>query len=346
MIAHNRPHITKEDRAAVDRVLQSGWIAQGVEVNALEAGFADLLGGGDACAVSSGTAALFLALRALGAGAGWKVALPTYTCSALLNAVYHAGATPVLTDVMSDTFCMDPAHPALKDADIAIAVNTYGAQADLRAIRRSGLKVIEDCCHSLGSVLRRQEEEGDAAFFSFYATKLITGGQGGLVWARRPATVEAVRDYRQFDCRESYQPRFNLQMTDLQAALINSQMRRLKSIRQRRQDIAQNYLSALPDGLTTQSRTVGSDRMTYRFVVCAPDRAVRDALKQHLSDARVGSAVPIKRYELLHRYLNLSPHDFPVAERLADVTLSLPVHAGLTDEEINHVVHTIRSFHP
>jgi dTDP-4-amino-4,6-dideoxygalactose transaminase len=86
--------------------------------------------------------------------------------------------------------------------------------------------------------------------------------------------------------------------------------------------------------------------MIYRFVVCAPDRAVRDALKQHLSDARVGSAVPIERYELLHRYLNLSPHDFPVAERLADVTLSLPVHAGLTDEEIDHVVHTIRSFHP
>ncbi len=346
MIAHNRPHITKEDRAAVDQVLQSGWIAQGAEVNALEAGFADLHGGGDACAVSSGTAALFLALKALGARAGWKVAVPTYACSALLNAVYDAGASPLLTDVMSDTFCMDPFHRSLEDADIVIAVNTYGAQADLRALRRTGQKVIEDCCHSLGAVDRPKNEEGDAAIFSFYATKLITGGQGGLVWARRPEVIEAVRDYRQFDCRKSYEPRFNLQMTDLQAALINSQMRRLKSIRQRRQDIAQTYLSALPDGLTTQSRTVGSDRMTYRFVVCAPDRAVRDALKQHLSDAGVGSAVPIERYELLHRYLNLSPQDFPVAEWLADVTLSLPVHAGLTDEEVDHVVHTIRSFHP
>ncbi len=346
MIAHNRPHITKEDRAAVDRVLQSGWIAQGVEVNALEAGFADLLGGGDACAVSSGTAALFLALKALGAGEGWKVAVPTYACSALLNAVHHAGASPVLADVMSDTFCMDPSHRVLEDADIVIAVNTYGAQADLRAIRRTGQKVIEDCCHSLGAVHRPQDEEGDAAIFSFYATKLITGGQGGLVWARGTATAEAVRDYRQFDCRESYQPRFNLQMTDLQAALINSQMRRLKNIRQRRQDIAQTYLSALPDGLTAQSRTIGSESIPYRFVVCAPGRAVRDALKQHLSDAGVGSAVPIERYELLHRYLNLSPQDFPVAERLADVTLSLPVHTGLTDEEIDHVVHTIRSFHP
>ena len=346
MIPHNRPHITQEDRAAVDRVLGTGWVAQGVEVGVLESGFTNLYRGGAACAVASGTAALFLALKALGAGAGLKVAIPTYACSALLNAVYHANAIPVLTDVTPSTFCMDPDHPAMKDANIVIAVNMYGAYADLRAIRRPGQKIIEDCCHSLGSVGRAQDEEGDAAVFSFYATKLITGGQGGLVWARNQEVIEAVRDYRQFDCRESYVPRFNLQMTDLQAALINSQMLRLQEIRQRRQDIAETYLSVLADGLTTQARVIGSDYMTYRFVVCAPDMATRDALKQHLADAGVGSAVPIERYELLHRYLNLRPQGFPVAERLTDVTLSLPMHAGLTDAEIDHVVQTLGGFRP
>ncbi len=348
MISHNRPLITDEDRAAVDAVLGSGWLAQGPQVEALEAGFVRRYGGGGACAVSSGSVALFLALKALGIEAGAKVAVPTYACSALLNAIYMAGAAPSVVDVMPDSFCLDPAALARQatDATCVIAVHTYGAPADIADLRQAGRKLIEDCCQSLGGAAEQGllGKTGDAAVFSFYATKIITGGQGGLVWSRDVAVSDAVRDYRQFDCRESYVPRFNLQMTDIQAALINSQMSRLDAIRARRLTIAQSYLAALPAGLSVQSGIADAGRMAYRFVVRAPDLATRDALRQHMQKAGVSCAVPIERYELLHRYLELDAADFPVAERLADTTLSLPIHPSLTNAQIAHVTSTFREF--
>jgi perosamine synthetase len=114
MISHNRPLISSEDRGAVDAVLASGWIAQGPSVAALETSFVRYHASGGACAVSNGTASLFLALKALGAGAGSEVAVPSYACSALLNAVFMIGALPKVVDVLPDTFCMDPrARPKL-----------------------------------------------------------------------------------------------------------------------------------------------------------------------------------------------------------------------------------------
>lgn len=348
MILHNRPLITAEDRKAVDAVLASGWLAQGPQVEALETDFVRRYGGGSACAVSSGSAALFLALKALGAGVGDKVALPTYACSALLNAVYMAGATPVVIDVLPDTFCLDPAALTVlaNDARWVIPVHTYGVEADVAAIRGTNRYVVEDCCQSLGGSGTNSNlgAGGDAAVFSFYATKIVTGGQGGLVWARDARVSEAVRDYRQFDCRESYEPRFNLQMTDIQAALVNSQMTRLEAIRVRREMIARTYLGALPTGLSVQSGLMLPGRMVHRFVVVTPDLATREALRAHFERAGVGCAIPIERYELLHRYLNQNPADFPVAERLVDTTLSLPIHPGLSDAQIDQVASALNSF--
>lgn len=349
MIPHNRPLITAEDRAAVDAVLDSGWVAQGPQVKALEEAFARQYGGG-ACAVSSGTAALFLALRALEVGPGAKVAVPSYACSALLNAIYMAGATPNVVDVLPDSFCIDPASLLRRaaDADSVIAVHTYGAAADVVALRQDGRKIVEDCCHALGGStdFGLLGATGDAAVFSFYATKIITGGQGGLVWSAAGALIEAVRDYREFDCRDSYVPRFNLQMTDIQAALVDSQLKRLEAIRARRKEIARAYLAALPGGLAVQSGLDDAQRMAYRFVVRTPDQEIRDALHRHMEHAGVGCAVPIERYELLHRYLKLDPAEFPVAEKLADTTLSLPIHSALNNAQLAQVVDAISRFRP
>ena len=291
-----------------------------------------------------------MALKAMGIGAGSKVALPTYACSALLNAVYMAGALPNIVDVLSDSFCLAPVALARQasDADCVIAVHTYGAPADIPALCQSGCKLIEDCCQSLGGEDNQGllGKSGDAAVFSFYATKIITGGQGGLVWSGDTAVAEAVRDYRQFDCRENYVPRFNLQMTDVQAALVNSQMGRLDAIRSRRQAIAQTYFNALPAGLTVQAGLTEVNRMVYRFVVVAPDLTIREALRRHMEQAGVGCAVPIERYELLHRYLKLDAADFPVAERLVDTTLSLPIHSALTDAQIAQVATALAGFQP
>jgi len=348
MIPHNRPLITAEDRAAVDAVLGTGWVAQGPQVKALEAGFVRHNNGGGACAVSSGTAALFLTLKALGVEAGDKVAVPTYACSALLNAIFMAEAKPTIIDVLPDSFCLDPVALGREATDSAcvIAVHTYGAPANIAAMRQSERKLIEDCCHSLGgrSAQAQLGKEGDAAVFSFYATKIITGGQGGLVWSANKNVIESVSDYRQFDCRKDYIPRFNLQMTDIQAAMANSQLTRINHIRKRRQFIAKRYLDALPVSFSTQTGIMDTNRMVYRFVLVAPDLKYRDALLKHLRKANINCVIPIERYELLHNYMKLDPSNFPVAENLVDTTLSIPLYPDLSDADVEYVCKSLRNF--
>lgn len=347
MIAHNVTTITADDRASVDLVLRSGWIAQGPEVERLEQTFVELYGGGAACAVANGTTALFLTLKAAGISSHDRVAVPSYACSALLNAVHMSGAVPAVVDVSAETFTIDPQAFSAQapDARFVVAVHTFGSAADVDALR-PGPYVIEDCCQAIGGRLDGQPigARGDAAVFSFYATKIVTGGQGGVVWSADRSIVESIRDYREFDGRDEYIPRFNVQMTDLQAALAVNQMRRLDCIRIRRRAIASIYLSALPSGLGVHEAPSNPDRMPHRFVVIAPDRVVRDALRKHMAAAGVDCRVPIERFELLHRYLNLDPEAYPVSERLAETTLSLPMHLSLSDDDVARVAVALGGF--
>lgn len=350
MIPHNRPWITAEDRQAVDAVLASGWIAQGPQVLALERFFVEHQGGGEACAVSSGSSALLLALQACGAGAGDAVIVPTYACSALVNAVHMAGARPVVVDVRMDDFCLDPASVDARPAAsrFAIAVHAFGARADVGALQALGLSVIEDCCQSLGGLVDGRPLGGDgaAAVYSFYASKIVTGGQGGLVWSRDAGLVAHVRDYRQFDGRENYVPRFNFQMTDLQAAMVVSQLARLDTIRDRRAAARRAIVAALPAGFAAQADVDQPGRMAHRCVVVAQDLRARDALAAHLHASGIGCIVPVERFELLHRYLGLDPAAYPVAEALADRTLSLPVFPALESDALGRIVDALHRFHP
>lgn len=347
MIPHNRPWITAEDRAAVDAVLQSGWIAQGPRVEALEHWFVSKYAGGGACAVSSGTSALFMALRGCGIGAGDAVAVPTYACSALLNAVHMAGAAPVVVDVRPDDFCIDATVVPVGPRAV-IAVHTFGARADVAALGAGGAMVIEDCCHSLGGHEdgRPLGADGAAAVFSFYASKLVTGGQGGLVWSPDPAVIARIRDYREFDGRADYLPRFNFQMTDMQAAMIVSQLGRIDAIRFRRDAHRRAIAAALPAGFGMQAGLDPPGRMAYRCVLLAPDAPARDALAAHMKSRGVGCIVPVERFELLHRYLGLDPAGFPVAESLADRTLSVPVFPALPADALATIVDALGGFRP
>lgn len=342
-IAHNRPLITAEDRAAVEAVLGSGWIAEGVQVRGLEEDFSAMLGGGEACAVSSGTAALFLALRGLGIGKGDGVAVPSYSCSAVLNAVYMAGAEPLVVDVRAADFTIDPkaVRRQAPEARAAIAVHCFGATAGIAALKAQGLLVVEDCCQSLGGP---QGREGDAAVYSFYATKIITGGQGGLVWDAAGEVAVCARDYREFDGRKDYVPRFNLQMTDIQAALVRSQFRRLDAIKARRRAIYDAYRPALPAGWGVQAGLEDGAIMPYRFVLRGPDADGRNALRGYLERRNVSTIVPVARFELLHRYLKLDPADYPAAEALVDRTLSLPLYSALSDDQVETVRKALDAF--
>jgi len=340
-IPHNAPLVTDGDRAAVEAVLASGWIAQGPEVEGLETDFDALYGGGRSCALSSGSAALFLALKILGAGPGACVAVPAYACSALLNAIHMAGAEPLVCDVRRHDYNLDPDSlqrlSGGKMPVATIAVHTYGAPADVAAIAGCGGAIIEDCCQSLGGRHdgRLIGAEGALAVFSFYATKIVTSGHGGMLHDPKSDLAAAAHDYRNFDCRETYAPRFNLHMSDIAAAMARSQLARLEAIASRRRDIARRYLAALPGGVEAMAGTGDEGRMVYRFVLEFPNGESRDRARDYFLENDITTIVPLERYELLHRYLGLDPADYPVAEALVDVTLSLPVYPALTEDEVD-----------
>jgi perosamine synthetase len=337
VIRHNMPLVETIDIESVAEAMSSGWIAQGPRVERVEEDFTKYMGQGSACACSSGTAALFLSLRGLGIEPGKRVAVPTYACSALLNAVNMAGGEPVVCDVELDSFNL--AAATMPVTDCAVAVHTFGAPADVAAIARKTKVVIEDCCQSLGGTSNGLPlgGTGDAAVFSFYATKVISCGHGGLVWDKSGAVSEWASDYRNFDCQEYYKPRFNFHMSDIQAAMVHSQFQRLEDIASRRRAIASKYLETMDGKVLVQAGAADPGRMMYRFVLVFNERKSRDSMQTFLADAGIQTVVPIERHELLHRYLGLDPTKFPNAERLVDTTLSLPVYPALTDDEVDMI---------
>jgi perosamine synthetase len=328
-IPHNRPTLGPEEARAAERVLASGWLAQGAEVEAFENEMCAYLGlpRGHAVATSSGTAALFLALWALDARDA-RVACPVYACSALTNAVHFAGATTVMIDNERDRPNVDIAAVARADAAIAIVPHMFGLPADVAKL--GGMPVIEDCAQALGASMGGAPVgiAGTVGIFSFYATKVITsGGQGGMLVSRDRGIVDAVRDFRQFDCRDDRKPRFNLQMTDLQAAIGREQHRKLPWFVARRDEIFAKYRHAGLEALDIDGATLP---VRYRFVMRSesPRRTI-EALARH----DISAIVPLAEWELL-----APSAGFPNAAALARTTISLPIYPSLSDEDACRVV--------
>jgi perosamine synthetase len=243
MIEHNKPALGKQEQRAVSKVLESGYIAQGVEVERLENEFCDFLGllQRHAVALSSGTSALFMALWSL-KSKNKSVAIPVYTCSALRNAVAMVQAKEVLIDNATDSpnICLNQLQKS--NADIAIVPHMFGLPNEIQNIK--DIDIIEDCAQSLGALIGDKKTGliGRTGIFSFYATKLMTsGGQGGMFVSEDKELVDKVRDYRDFDCRRDKKHRFNFQMTDVQASIGRVQLKKLPGFITRRQEIFSMY---------------------------------------------------------------------------------------------------------
>jgi perosamine synthetase len=335
VIRHARPTVAEEDAVAVARVIRSGALAQGPETQAFEAAVAARLGVAAAAAVASGSAALELALRALGVGGGDDVLVPTYACDALHHAVTRCGARPVLVDA-------DPATSSLDAADArrrltartraVIVAHAFGLAVPLEPFLALGPPVIEDCAQALGAVRdgRPAGSLGAAAVCSFYATKLLTTGEGGLVGGPA-ALVARVRDSREYDERADLAPRFNYKLTDIQAALGRSQLARFDDFLARRRAIAERYrtrLSGLPCRLPPDA---GPAHVYHRFVV-EVDRPLGPVIAA-LERRGVSARRPV--FRPIHRALGLA--GYPEAERLWERALSLPCYPALTDVEVDRV---------
>jgi perosamine synthetase len=336
LIPHARPTLSEEDAERVAGVVRSGRLAQGEEVAAFERELAGRLGVGAAAAVSSGSAALELALRALGVAAGDEVVVPTYACDALHHAVTRCGATPVLADADPETLGLsasDAARRRSRRTRALVLVHPFGLALDLAPFLALDVPLVEDCAQAIGAVVdgRPAGSRGALAVCSFYATKLLTTGEGGAVAGPAEAVARA-REARDYDEREDLAPRFNYKLTEMQAALGRSQLARLDAFVARRRAIAARYRHRLATLAGCALPPEAGGRHVYHRFVVRVERGL-EAVVARLARRGVTARRPV--FRPIHRALGLG--GYPEAERLWATCLSLPCFPLLTDAEADAV---------
>jgi dTDP-4-amino-4,6-dideoxygalactose transaminase len=343
MIPISRPQLGAPEEEAVIRVLRSGRLAQGPEVESFEREFAPVAGSAHAVACANGTAALQLALLAHDIGPGDEVIVPSLTFAASGNAVLACGARPVFCDVLEEDFCIDVADaerrvtPATK---AIMPVHLYGQMADMDAVMdlagARGIVVIEDACQAHGASFDgRRAGSFSTAAFSLYATKNITTGEGGMVTTNDAAVDERLRLLRNHGMPERYVHTtfgLNLRMTEIEAAMGRAQLTRLDEWNARRRENAAFYdaeLAGIP-GLTLPRELPGRSHIWHQYTVRVEGR--RDRVLQRMRDAGVGAEVyyPIPAH--LQRSF-ASGDSLPVSELLTSEVMSIPVHPGLDEGE-------------
>lgn len=340
------PPEDREVRDAVWRVLSSGTYVLGPEVEAFEAEFSEYIGAEYCIGVNSGTAALELILRAMGVGEGDEVLVPAYTAIATWMAVSEVGATPVGVDVDS-LFGMDPVAAAAARTDrtrAAIVVHLLGRPADFHTISASlpGLPLIEDCAQAHGARIRdaRVGSLGIAAAFSFYPTKnLACLGDGGAVVTSDPDVAERVRLFRSYGWRERSESLIkagNSRLDEVQAAVLRVRLRRLDDENAKRQRLARlmSDLLATARLVTVPSGAEWASSVWHLYVVQTknPDALARD-LKEH-GIGTLRHYAPLPHQTPAFRSLKTT---YPIAERLAEAALSLPLHPRLAAADIERV---------
>lgn len=351
MIPIAKPLIGEEERAAVDRVLRSGSLSQGPEVAAFEEEFSERVDGRRCVAVNSGTSALHLALLGIGIGPGDEVIVPSFTFAATANAVALVGAVPVFADIRPDTFCIDPAHAAslVTDKTTAIMpVHLYGhpaAMGDLVELaEQHGLAVVEDAAQAHDAYLdgRPVGAWGAAAAFSFYPTKNMTTGEGGLIAFEDESAARRARLLRNQGMERQYENEivgYNLRMTDLAAAIGRVQLRRLASMTETRRSNAAVLSEGLRDVVEPPVEAPGARHVYHQYTVRAHGR---DALAARLEAAGVMARVyyptPVHELPAFARSL-----DLPETERATREVLSLPVGPHLVSDDLEAIVKAVHA---
>ncbi len=368
------PLIEEDDIRAVREVMESGWITTGPKVAQFENEFARYIGSRHAIAVNSCTAALHLALEAAGLGEGDEVIIPTLTFASTAEAVIYCKARPVLVDSEPDTLNLDPvqAERAITRhtrciVPVHFAGHPCAMERLLKIARDRGLMVVEDAAHALSARYRGKMVGtlGDATCFSFYATKNITTGEGGMVTTERDDWADRMRvmrlhgiskdAWKRFSAEGSWRyeilaPGFKYNLTDMQAALGLSQLAKCQWMWARRNALAQRYneaFSALDAFEIPAQRTdVLHAWHLYVLRVCPGGLSIhRDRLIEELKERGIGVSVhfiPLHLHPYYRDTWGYRPGDFPVAEDYYDRCLSLPLYAAMTEENQSRVIDAIR----
>jgi dTDP-4-amino-4,6-dideoxygalactose transaminase len=365
-----RPEISEDEIAAVVEALRSGWLTYGPRTQALEQEFAALAGAEHAVAVTSCTAAMHLALLAAGIGPGDEVITTPITFAATANVIVHAGARPVLADVCADDLNLDPAAAEAKVTPRTKAIMPvhYGGQACrmdelLEIAQRYGLRVIEDAAHAAGARYRGRPigSLGDATAFSFYATKNMTTGEGGMLTTNDAELAEKGRLLRAHglssDAWKRYTasgsafyevatPGFNYRMTDFQAALGRVQLARLPELNTARARIVARYSRAFEklEALETPRARPDVDHVWHLYALrLRLERLAltRDEFVDELRQRGIGTSVhfiPVHYHAYYREGFGFSKGDFPVAEDAYERLVSLPLFPSMTDGDVDRVI--------
>lgn len=350
MIPVAKPSLGVEEINAVSTVIQSGMLAQGPRVEEFEHTFARYCNTAHGVAVNSGTAALHATLLALGIGPGDEVIVPSFTFFATASSVCMCGATPVFADVEEETFNISPGslEEQLTEKTRAVTgVHLFGQPFAVRPVAKicedRGIPLIEDAAQAHGAVYHGKKvgSFGAAGCFSFYPTKNMTTGEGGMVTTNDPALSERIRRFINHGQAEKYLHTcigYNFRMTDLGAAIGLAQMNKLDAFNAKRRETAAYYDDHIHrTGIILPEVTPGVEHVYHQYVIRVTDkcRLTRDQLAIVLREKGIGTAVhypvPLHGQPVFTEYAKKSR--CPVADTLAKEVLSLPVHPLVTDEE-------------
>jgi len=361
-----KPHLSEEEKSAMLRVMESGWWTTGPEVQKFEKEMEDYLGAGvHALALNSCTSALFLALKAQGIGPGDKVLVPTWTFAATAMVVEWCGAEPVLVDVQAENLNVSLEHfekawdPSVK---AVIPVHVAGIPVDLNPIlnwcEQKDVFCLEDAAHAIGSKYgdRLIGSHSHAVAFSFYVTKNLACGEGGMLVSTNEEWLEKVRKISYFGIDKSahqrYQKKgswfyeieslgFKCNLDNLHASIARVQLAKLEEMNSRRAQVCSTYDKNLPGELLFPASKAGSSHHLY--MIRLPGSVQRDDFCEGIRQLGVGSSVhfrPLHRHE--HYKGDFPASRFPEAESIADKVVSLPLYPDLSHDEVMQVVKAVR----
>jgi dTDP-4-amino-4,6-dideoxygalactose transaminase len=369
------PVIAEEEISAVVEVLKSGWLTTGQKVREFERRFAEFVGCSHAVAVNSGTAALHLALEAIGIQAGDEVIVPTMTFAATAEVVLYLGAKPILVDCEADSLNLDPDRlaAALTPKTKAIIPVHFGGQPCdmeriLRFAREHDLRVIEDAAHALPAYYKGQAigSVGDITCFSFYATKTITTGEGGMTTTENPEWAEKMRmlslhgishdAWNRYSAEGSWyyeilSPGYKYNLTDIAASLGIEQLKKCNTFLEARRRIAQAYdegFAGLPEIKTPVCRPdVGHAWHLYVIQLQLERLTInrRDFIEA-LRKKNIGTSVhfiPLHLHPYYRNTFGYRPEDFLNATAVFERIISLPIYPKLTDADVSDVIEAVRS---
>jgi dTDP-4-amino-4,6-dideoxygalactose transaminase len=362
MLGFQPPAVGDEEIAAVAETLRSGWLTTGPRAAELERRMAEYLEAEHVLALASGTAALHLALVALGVGPGDEVITTPITWPATANVIVHAGATPVFVDVRDGDLNIDPARAAEAVGErtkAILPVDLAGQPCDLDAILALGLPVVEDAAHAAESRYRGRKvgSIADATCFSLYATKNIAAGEGGLIATNRSGLADAVQDLRLMRRGDGSRydipvPGYKANLSDVLASIALVQLDKLERHAEARARQFALYDEAVADleGIEPLERDPRDTHALHLYVVRIDAEragATRDDYQRALAEENIASSIHFLAVHQLTYYRERFPEQrpLPVAERASAEVLSLPLSPAHTDDDIGDVVAALRRVH-